>query len=375
MGWKGAMRYVYRHFDIPEDAQLLCRVNSAAGMLDNALHRLDTGSVELSEYGRAYLKRHIASLRSTLERHAHILALSIAGYRGDLGDFVFLDYGGGIGILSLLARGAGIGHVIHNDIYNVSSNDARILGSALDLPAERYYCGDIGETLDFVSNTYDRCHAVASCDVIEHVYDTDGLFRRLASVPVHWDIRVVMSSDANNRNPLFRRILQRKQRLIETRDRMEEHGHKQRDSLRAYLTIRREMIRAQDPSLRNEEVERLARATRGLRADDIRKSVDDYRMWKRFPEDPPHPTNTCDPCTGNWAERLMDPDVLKGILEAGGFRAEVHHGYYGRSGGALRRFTASLINEGIHSMRREGIRMAPSYLVYGYRPGSEIPAR
>jgi hypothetical protein len=369
------MRYIYRHLDIPDDTELLVRIDSAAGKLCGALGRLDVGSVGLSEYGRSYLQRHIAGMRSTLERNAQILALSISGYRGDLDDFVFLDYGGGIGILSLLAKSAGIGHVIHNDIYDVSSNDARILGNALYLSAERYFCGDIGETLDFIANANDRGHAIASCDVIEHVYDTERLFRRLAVMPDNWDIRVVMSSDANARNPILRWRLQRKQRLIETRDRQFVYGHKQRDSLKAYLSIRREMIRAQAPELRNGEVKRLARETRGLREDDIRKAVDDHRIWKRYPDDPPHPTNTCDPHTGNWAERLMDPDILKGILEAGGFHVEIRHGYYGRSGGAFRRFIAGMINEGIHAMGREGIRIAPSYLVYGYRPGSKSPAR
>jgi len=46
------------------------------------------------------------------------------------------------------------------------------------------------------------------------------------------------------------------QRLIETSDRQFVYGHKQSDSLKAYLSIRGEMIRARAHELRDREVER-----------------------------------------------------------------------------------------------------------------------
>ena len=50
-----------------------------------------------------------------------------------------------------------------------------------------------------------------------------------------------------------------------------------------------------------------------------------------LPAAPVHPTNTCDPRTGNWAEHLMDLGTLRKKLAARGFESRILTGYYGSS--------------------------------------------
>ena len=86
---------------------------------------------------------------------------------------------------------------------------------------------------------------------------------------------------------------------VETKSRETEWGHKERDCLLAYSEVRREMIKEYAPSLDKIEVERIAINTRGLMWNDIIKGVHRYVASKESPKLIEHPTNTCDPYTGN----------------------------------------------------------------------------
>ena len=58
--------------------------------------------------------------------------------------------------------------------------------------------------------------------------------------------------------------------------------------------------------LPSRDLECLARQTRGLNRTDIERAVQSFLETCRMPM-PRHPTNTCDPYTGNWQEQLIDP--------------------------------------------------------------------
>ena len=154
----------------------------------------------------------------------------------------------------------------------------------------------------------------------------------------------------------------------EHHDRDNKWGHKKRDSLRAFLSVRREIISGCSEELTTDEIETLAIRTRGLIEGDIRKCVRRYIETKELPRKLEHPTNTCDPHTGNWQEHLIEPHILRDILSKEGLRAEVLPGYYsGRYGSSVKRFLAKCANLGIRMSKRAGLRIAPYYTVYGKR--------
>jgi hypothetical protein len=70
----------------------------------------------ISEYNQRYLREKIRSAKSILDLYGRLLYLSIRNSDVSLEHFVLVDYGGGTGCLSFLAKEMGIGTVIYNDI-------------------------------------------------------------------------------------------------------------------------------------------------------------------------------------------------------------------------------------------------------------------
>jgi hypothetical protein len=119
---------MYRFARLPKDRGLLIEsINSAAERLFSKLVSFDVNSLGISDYNKHYFGDKLANLISNLQLNAYLLSWSLAKSDLPLDRFVFVDYGGGSGMLSLLAKELSIGTVIYNDIYDVSCHDARII--------------------------------------------------------------------------------------------------------------------------------------------------------------------------------------------------------------------------------------------------------
>jgi hypothetical protein len=105
------MEYMY-NYGLPKDCKLLKDINLAASRLFNKLKYSDANSLCISDYNKRYLGEHLERMRYTLQKYSYILSWSVASTNVPLNKFVFLDYGGGIGILSLLAKEFKVGTVI-----------------------------------------------------------------------------------------------------------------------------------------------------------------------------------------------------------------------------------------------------------------------
>lgn len=340
-------------------------IDEAVGRLRRKLMALDVRALGISDYSKKYLESYRAHGAAHLNVCAHILSLSVRASRGDMGLTGLIDYGGGNGLLSLLAREAGVGTVVFNDIFETSCTDAQRLASVLGLEADHYVSGDIADLIAYLGRNAIECQAICSYDVIEHVYDISSFLKALPQVSVG-PLRAVMASAANGLNPRIKRRLMRMQQQIDNEDRVEETGHKERDALRAYRDIRADIIRGRAPTLDREQVDALASLTRGLAQVDVEVAVDSYRATGAFPPAPAHPTNTCDPTTGNWAEHLMDPFALADMIVSAGLDAHVESGYYGFHLGQ-RAVIGSLLNRVIAATGSLGLRLAPYYILVGDR--------
>jgi hypothetical protein len=339
------------------------QIDEAAGRLRRKLMALDIGALDISDYSRNYLRGYRAHGAAHLNVCAHILSLSVRASRVDMARTGLIEYGGGNGLLSLLAREAGVGTVVYNDIFETSCTDAQRLASVLGLEADHYVPGDIPDLIAYLATNAIECQVICSYDVIEHVYDISAFLKVLPHVS-GGPLRVVMASAANALNPRIKRRLMRIQRQVDNEDRVEETGHKERDALKAYRDIRADIIRGRAPTLDREQVDALATLTRGLAQVDIEAAVDSYRATGTYPPAPTHPTNTCDPITGNWAEHLMDPFALADMLVRAGLDAHVESGYYGFYLGR-RGVIGSLLNRVIRATGSWGLRLAPYYILIG----------
>jgi hypothetical protein len=359
------MKYLYAHAALPGHGELLTDVDAAAKRLHQKLESLVINGLEISNYGKRYLKDQLSDIGSTLQRYTYILAWSLAYKRNPKDRFVFIDYGGGPGILTLLAKEIGIGTVIYNDIYDVSCRDSRVVGKEIENEADFYVQGGVDDLIGFLQKDSIICDAIASYDVIEHIYDVEDFMAKICSLsPKSYNI--VMSSGANPYNPVIKRRILRKHFEVEYKDREKQWGYKERDCFRAYFAVRKEIISGYANNLSQAELDSLAKATRGLIESDIIECVEEFLKTGKSPPEPAHSSNTCDPYTGNWAEHLMDVDQLAGIPSRGGFEVNVKAGYYGQTSNDFRkRLLAHFLNPLITILGAKGLMLSPFYTIYG----------
>jgi hypothetical protein len=363
-----AMKYAYGAVRPPGSPHQWRRIEDSAERVERAATSLAVDQLPISDYTRRYLGEHLHDLRGLLQHHAHLLGLVLSEHAlGGSLPHTLVDYGGGVGALSWLARAAGVPCVIYNDIYDVSCRDARVIAAAMGLEADDYVEGDLDGLIGRMKARGRPAQAVASFNVIEHVYDVEAFLRGLAELGDR-PLAVAMATDANSHNPWRRARLMAVQRRVEREDRPATRGHKGRDSLKSYRAIRAELIAARAPGLSPQQVNDLADRTRGLRKDDIDRAVEDFLRCGRMPPAPDHPTNTCDPMTGNWAEHLMRAEHLRGVLIAAGFsRAWVRPGYYAGSGRPLKSVAAWGLNLMTRAAGPWGLCLASYYVLGGAR--------
>lgn len=361
------MRYTYDFAGRPIPGHLVAEIDRAAARLDAKLADLDVGELAISGLYERILGDIRGSTVGTMQLFGYILQWSLRGVDKPLADVTLVEVGGGLGTLTLLARELGVGTVVYNDIYDIACHDARVVAEALGLAADHYIEGDLDLLVAEAERLDLRIDAVGSYDVIEHVYDIDTYLMGLARLPGP-KLTISMASGANMYNRRYRDWIVPFQRRCELEGRAAEDDHYERDTVRAYVDVRRDMIAEVAPDLAPADLDRLVAHTRGMRRDDIEAAARAFVERGDLPPLLEHPTNTCDPFTGNWQEHLMDPDDLVGTLRGQGYaEAGWSSGYFqGRSPNPLKRTVAKAINLGIRLSDRLGIRVAGYYLVHGH---------
>jgi len=345
---------------LPSDSYL-----EAASVLHRKITSIDLSTIGLSEYNQGYLQRKLKAPIAMLQLYVHLLSLSTIDTEVSLEDFVLIDYGGGSGMISLLAKEIGVGTVVYCDIYKVSCEDIGKLSKAMGSNIDHVVCGDVDALVEYVQRNQIQAHAITSYDVIEHIYDIESYLKKIAEISTPGQ-RLVFGSGANIRNPLVRFRLGKRHHTVEFLDRKPKWGHKDRDSLRSYLAIRESIIQSYDSSLSHEQIENLAVKTRGLIKDDIERCVDEYRQTGSVSYVPDHPSNTCDPNTGNWEEHLIETHRFETTLSQVGFSVRILSGYYARKKQFLRSLVRKVLNVVIRIFGRKALAISPYYIVVAH---------
>ncbi len=357
------MRYRYDSTFLPADPELILAVEQAAGRLHLKLKGLDLENLDISDYNKHYFNHKLARLSETFQLYTYLLAVMLDKQDIGLKDFVLVDYGGGYGFLSLLAKELGVGCVIYNDIYDISCHDVEVIARALDLRLNHVVCGGVDDVTQYTSKKLLSVNGVVSYDVIEHIYDIEGYLRAIRHCS-EGDLRLVFGSGANIHNPVTRRNIEKFHKTCEYLDRQKISGAKERDTLRSFLALRKEIIQLYDEDMDEWVVDTLSKATRGLMTEDIKKCVNQYKTTGKIDYIPDHPTNTCDPLTGNWAEHLMPTNRLSAILNEEGFDAAILKGYWSYSSQPVKKAIQFVLNWLIYLSGKHGLVFSPHYVVY-----------
>lgn len=363
------MKFLYKNALFPIEELQLKKINDAATRLHSKLQAINVESLNISDYNRIYFGNKLKGLCPSLQKYSYILAWSIAGMNIPINNCTILDYGGGSGILSLLAKELGFQTVLYNDIYDLSCQDAKTIGSSIGNQADHYILGDIDDVKTFLEKNGIKCNSIVSYDVIEHIYDIGYFIKKLPELTDNSCSSIVMSSGANSYNPVIVHTLKKGHYNVEFRDREDYFGRKKRDTLESFYGIRKRIIQKYAPNFNSYEVEEITRRTRGMIERDIINVVHEYKISKKLPPEPQHPTNTCDPHTGNWAEHLMDIYKLKNQLQDVGFRSKIFAGYFGDSD-ERGKIVNHIIIPGLNALinlPKYGICIAPFFTLYGIK--------
>ena len=378
------MDFIFKSKYLLRNQTLLDIIKVVASNLFKKLERLDLNSLNISDYMANYFGKSISNLKGTLQRYSLLLALCLKNYRNSLEDFVFIEYGGGSGIFSLLAKEIGIGTVIYNDIYNTSCQDAKEIAESIGNVADEYILGEIQEIVNYCNDKGIYCNAVGSYDVIEHIYNIEVFFKGLMELPQK-SLSLVLASGANPYNPIIKRRIKMHHHNCEFIDKQKEYGHKEGYTLEAYAKIRKQIIfKISEGKLNSKELNLLTRLTRGLIEDDIKECVLNYLDSKILPtkKEKRFPSNTCDPITGNWAERLMFPNDLLEFFIQNGYKGQVIAGLYeNRKNLTTKKYIpkinlniapiynpiSKLANLSINLFSNKGLYLAPYYILYAFK--------
>ena len=157
-------------------------------------------------------------------------------------------------------------------------------------------------------------------------------------------LKLIFGSGANGENPYINYRLRKKHYISEFKDREKKFGHKERDTLKGFYNLRKEIIFNYNSSISNSVIDELALRTRGLIKKDIEIQVEKYISDGVFPSMLVDKTNTCDPLTGNWDEHLMDKYHLAKILELNGFKTIVLSGKWRGGKNYFSRLVKILLN-------------------------------
>jgi 2-polyprenyl-3-methyl-5-hydroxy-6-metoxy-1,4-benzoquinol methylase len=360
------MKIIYKWAKLPKNKTLINKINDASAIVYEKLENYDVNKHnDISDYNKRYFGNLISneiSIFHALQKYSYLLIWVLADVNIPLNKIVFMDYGGGHGMLALLAKAAGIGTVIHNDIYEISCKDAQCIGNDLDLAADYYIPGSIDDVIYFRNERNININVIANYDVIEHIYDIEDFLNKLKLLSNSYQ-SVFFASGANELNPRINKKLRQQHLYFENNDRDFKAGRKPTDETSALIEVRKKIISETSLDLNLKEIDQLVELTRGLMIDEIKEAATKYNNTGKLPNKPSHPTNTCDPYTGSWFEHLMDPFHLKKILNKNGYDSDVIPGYYGKSSNFSRNVVKYILNMLISINKKLGLRISPFYSV------------
>lgn len=332
---------------------------SEAYELIDQLEAIDYEQLPISDYNKQY----IATLKASLLYHFQIYSFCLTSVMRSINNPVrfltFVDYGGGSGFLSILAKKVGFGRVIYIDLNPQSVETVKVLKEQLGMGPDVILQGDSDTLAAWCAENKKKPEILISTDVIEHIYDLRKFFADLTSI--NEDMVMLFTTASTPFNPRIKRRLERQMKEY-------EKGGKASPN---YYELRKEYIAQNYPDIKKDEdeLEHYATITRGLTFTDISYLLDNRHQIETVPlERFPMfigPYNTCDPRNGNWMERILFPNRYNDFLKPHNFHITLVAGFYKMDRkNFIAKFCAKFTNFLIYSIGKYGLLIAPFIILY-----------
>ena len=280
-------------------------------LLVKQIRQIAVDKLDISDYSRTALRRVVSAAafymdiyRSSLE---HVLA---CGNKAPI-EMTLVDYGGGHGLLSILAKKLGFGRVVYVDYNADALQTVGVLGGMLGAEPDVVLQGDATVLEAWCRNNGVTPDALLAMDVIEHIYVLDDFFAVLHAMSPKMTMLFTTAS-----TPFNQRVVRRLHKTM-LRD---EYGGANKEG---FLSMRRGYVKQMHPDMSDRELDYWAENTRGLVFDDVRRAVE-----SQSPNLLLDAYNTCDPRSGSWTERILPISDYQQLLAAYGYGLLVLPGFY-----------------------------------------------
>ncbi|MBP5190054.1 MAG: SAM-dependent methyltransferase [Bacteroidales bacterium] len=242
--------------------------------------------------------------RNSLER-----VLEMCGKSPD--EITIVDYGGGHGLLGILAKKLDFRNVIYVDYSADALNAVRQMGETLGVKPNVMLQGDAATLKEWCRENDIVPDALLAMDVIEHIYVLDDFFACIYDISPRMKMVFTTAS-----TPFNARVVRRLHKAMQA-DELGTTTHK------GFWQMRRDYIQKLQPEMSDRELDYWADNTRGLIYNDVARAVE-----AQSPNLLLDPYNTCNPVTGSWTERILPIDDYRQLMQPYGFNLTVLPGRY-----------------------------------------------
>lgn len=303
-------------------------IESQAVILEQKLRELKADTIGLTENGLSYYRFNLGKIKFNNQSNVQILfrILEKANER-DPSELCLIDHGAGIGFWGLLARQCGIGNIICHDISDDMIHDCRILSENLGLGFQHYVKGDVNDLKEYCVNRNLVVDGLASRNVIEHVNDLDIFFSFLRALPGE-SLVMVITTSANIHNLA---VHWQHKKIHSFYEHHGVHTDMMKGGLDASLSgrnVRKKIILEHAPQIVEPFISQLVTNTRGLEEKRIIEAVDLYLKTRIVPPLQEELSNTMEPYTGTWVERLVPFEKYAEAAARHHFMTESIPGFY-----------------------------------------------
>ncbi|MEO8824121.1 MAG: class I SAM-dependent methyltransferase [Ginsengibacter sp.] len=315
------------------------------------LSDININLLDLPEYQHSYLTRLLDHKKYFITIYAAILNELMDSIEKQKEDIFLVDYGAGTGLLGLFAKFCGFGKIVQVDISSACCLCQQILSQKLNLPVFENITGDVEELKKFLPNSPD---ALVASDVIEHIYDLDLFFSTIKGI--NKDLVTVFTTASNDKNWWKKKRLMKVQRIDEW---------KGSESEPSFRTVRGNIIKKEIPQITYSELRLLITRTRGLDKKDILLVCEKYKMDGSIPSLINHPTNTCDPISGSWTERILSYNEYYKLFNKHHFSLTIKNGFYNEFRSGPKGIISKVLNQLIKLTDKKGNYLSPFIFLIG----------
>lgn len=307
-------------------------LSSIVQSLSDRLQEIDYNQLPISNYNKQYISNLKPAMQYYMKIYGACLSKGFSMVNRSPEKITLVDYGGGSGFLSILAKSAGVGRVIYLDLNPKSVETIQLLKKEIGTGPDIILHGDSDALADWCKNNDIQPDLLIATDLIEHVYDLNTFFKDLSGL--NQELQMIFTTASTPFNPYVKRRLHR---LMDS----SESGTAE---IPNYHAVRKSYIEKNYPQFTANETEKWAVQTRGLIYQDIDKAIKTSQLPIL---EEAH--NTCDPANGNWTERILPIKDYRSLISPYNYSLKIDKGFYNTD---RKSATSSIICKSINALIR-----------------------